>query len=146
MTTPSPGTDPGMPIEPVSNWENQSVGGAALSARCVYDEKQATIAALRARQELYLESLPTDPAQAIREALDLMQPCGESYPEGFADALHTACFLRSLVRDLTEDSPGPQTDAALHIADRMWDWLNTAANRLDRASDLLGHAHRAGRT
>ena len=49
----------------VQDWENRQVKGAAMACKKVYEDEQEKINELRARQEAYEKSLPTDPVEGL---------------------------------------------------------------------------------
>lgn len=134
-----------MNLEPVSEYENASVGGKALCCESLFREHIEQAQALRDRQAAYLASLPTDPAEAIRAANKLLYPSGGQYPEDFEEALHLSFALEALLRTLEVDAPGRVRDATIHIAERVADAMSRFAEILDRVGDILGNPGRVER-
>lgn len=159
--TPIPGNVPGMPdenagqeylrkripyedqpVKPVTEWENNEVGGKALLDEGVYRDHLARVQALRDRQAAYLASLPTEPAEAIRCAEELLHPDCQVYPEGFEEALHLAQALAAMVKDGDLAAEGRLRDAAQYIADRVSFAMHRAARQLDQIGDILHNPSR----
>ena len=133
------------PLRPVNNWENDSVKGHALCAESVFCEHVEHAQALRKRQTAYLDSLPINPIEANRAALDLLRPGEGLYPEGFEEALHLSYALSAMVEAGDKYDQGRPRDAAIYTADRMAFALHQAARQLDRISDILRNPERIER-
>jgi len=131
--------------KPVRDWENAGVKGLALCGEDVFQENMQKVRELRDRQAAYLDSLPSDPPEAIRAALKLMHPPGDEYPEGIEEALHLSHALAALVKDGDLDEGGFNRDAALYVADRVAFAMHRATRQLDRISDILGNPGRIER-
>ena len=139
-------SDDARPIEPVTDWENDDSKGLALCAESLFREHVELAQARRDRQAAYLDSLPTDPTEVIRAALKLMHPRGETYLEGFEEALHLSVALEALIKDGDVDEEiSISRESALHIADRIVTSLRQAARQIDRISDILGNPPRIER-
>ncbi|MEM9578259.1 MAG: hypothetical protein AAF999_14745 [Pseudomonadota bacterium] len=131
------------PLKPVTSWENSQVKGLALCATEAFNTHVYEAQALREQQTAYLDSLPTDPNEAIQAAWKLMHPDYDNYPEGFEEALHLSFALEAMIKDANIDDEGPTRDAALYVADRMVTALCRTSEQLDRVSDIL---RKPGRT
>lgn len=123
--------------EPVTEWENDIVGGKALCHKFKLDSEMKHIGELRERQAAYLAELPTDPTECIDKALGILNPGSEEYPEGFDRARHMAVALTALVRhgDLSNDLMDHA--AASYIAQTIADDLEHLRTDLDRVNDLI---------
>lgn len=130
---------------PVTNWENEAVRGMAFTSERAHARDMKEIEALRKQQADYEALLPVEPMEVIKAALETMHPDGDSYPEGFEEAMHLAHALRPMVETLDTDEPGPDRDALLYIADRIMFGLENAARKLDHISALLGTPERIER-
>lgn len=122
---------------PVTNWENQSVGGTALCAESLFLDHIEDAKKLRERQAQYEASLPTDPEEVISSALRLLHPNGNSYPEGVEEALQLSCALAVIVKHGDLEVLSPERETAVYLADRLEVATRNAAGRLDRLSDVL---------
>lgn len=122
---------------PVGDWENAKAKGMALCGEETWQEHVEMVNALRARQEAYRASLPTEPAEAIRAARKLIQNNYGNYPEGFEDALHLSVALATLVQHENFATDGWVSGAAQYIAEKVMTSLHTAAVQIDRAVDIL---------
>lgn len=130
---------------PVTDWENEEVGFKALASdRCLASHLKK-VENLRKQQADYLASLPVEPMEVIKVALETMQADGDKYPEGFEEALRLSHALRPMVETLDTDEPGPDRDALLYIADRIMFGLANAARKLDHISETLGNPGRIWR-
>lgn len=129
--------DLGIESQPVPSWVNTEHGGQVLSCDRVFEDGLAKIKSLRQQQKEYEDSLPTDEAEAISQAMRLLCPKGESYPEGFEEALYLSAALAPMIKTLEIGEPGPDRDAVLFIADRVQMGLEAAHRKLDRISDTL---------
>ena len=85
-----------MKHEPVSDYENAKVDGAALMSERVYKKSMEFAEDLRARQAAYLDSLPKTDTDAVAEGLSILHPDGENYPEGFEEAYHCAVAIEAI--------------------------------------------------
>ena len=130
---------------PVTSWENEAIRGMALSSERIHARDMKKIEALRKQQADYEALLPVEPIEVIKAALETMHPDGDSYPEGFEEAMHLAHALRPMVETLDTDEPGPDRDALLYIADRIMFGLANAARKLDHISETLGNPGRIER-
>ena len=130
---------------PVTNWENQSVGGIALCSEGLFLDHVEDAKKLRERQAQYEASLPTEPDEVIRSARRILHPNGNSYPEGVEEALQLSCALAVIVRHGDLEVPSPERDAALYLAERLEDATRSAVGKLDRLSDVLSAKSRQER-
>ncbi|WP_146188713.1 hypothetical protein [Pseudoprimorskyibacter insulae] len=106
------------------------------------DEHFAAVKALRDRQAAYLDSLPTDPKEAIKAARAIMTPDFEPYPEGVKEALYLSVALESLVNGEGIEGRGLDRDAARFIANRVSTAMFNVMKDLDRLSDVLENPSR----
>lgn len=125
------------PIEPVKDWENQRNKGMILSGDGLFEQSIGEIEDARARQRAYLDSLPTDPTDIIKEARRTLQPNASSYPDGFEDALHLSWAMEAILKNGQLEDVGPERDAALYIAAKMTDGLLKTARALDHLGSAL---------
>lgn len=130
---------------PVTSWENEAVHGMACTSERLHARDMKEIEALRKQQADYEALLPVEPMEVIKAALRTMHPGGDSYPEGFEEAMHLAHALRPMVETLDTDEPGPDRDALLYIADRIMFGLEKAARQIDHISNTLGNPDRIER-
>lgn len=131
--------------EPISDWENNSVKGLALTADKVFEDEMERVNAMRAQQQAYLDSLPSEPEEIIRAASKLMHTELGAYPDGFEEALHLSVALEALVKVGELDSEGLDRDAANYIAADISTRLMNTRRSLDRISDLLANPRRLER-
>ena len=132
--TPTSGTDP---VHPVSIHENEANHNMPLMAERVFSQSLAAVTRLRKRQADYLASLPTTAEDCGKAALGLLHPEGETYPEGFEEALYLSFALEPMIHRLDTDEPCIERDALLFIAGRVRWGLERSAVKLDLISDLL---------
>lgn len=132
-------------VRPVASWENEKVHGAALCAESLFEDNIRKAKELRERQARYEAGLPTDPHDIILSAKGIMHPDAESYPEGIEEAMHLSTALKVLVRHEELDARSPERDAASYIAGRLESAIQTAAEKLDRLSDILDTPNRLER-
>ena len=123
--------------QPVTLWENDDVKGHALCAEYIFREDVERAQTFRERQSSYLASLPVDRKTAIEAALKTMHPKGETYLEGFENALHLSFALLALIKEGDLDADGRSRDSALYIADRLTTDLHFTARKLDHLSFIL---------
>lgn len=134
------------PAMPVTKWDNKTYHGLPLSDDVMHRAFMDDVAELRARQQVYEETLPSTSHEALGAALRVMHPDGEEYPEGLEKALHLSCALRALINGRDLDAEGLERDAALWIAGELIDGLSTAATRLDHVSNILDKARKGAKT
>ncbi|TXH26485.1 MAG: hypothetical protein E6Q99_04565 [Elusimicrobia bacterium] len=130
---------------PVTDWENEEVGGKALCADIVFQDGLAKVNALRQQQAAYLAALPTNPEAIISAALAVMHPKGASYPGKFEEAMHMAKALCPMIRALDIDQPSPDRDALLWFAGEVAWALEFLSRDLDHLSEILGNTKRIAR-
>lgn len=130
---------------PVTNWENDEVRGDALCDQDLLDNRLRRARELRARQADYLDSLPRELPEVVRQARKLMRHNSGAYPEGFEMALHLSHALEVMVRHEETDAPGRPREAALYLAMELSLAMHRAALALDRISDVLGNPGRLER-
>jgi hypothetical protein len=130
---------------PVTEFENKELRGLALCPGAAFDDTVSRAQTLRARQRAYLDSLPTDPAEAIADARKLLSHDYTAAPKGFEDALHLSQALSALIAQGDLDAPSPTYDAALYIAQRINLALHDTNDSLKRARDVLGNPARVER-
>lgn len=121
----------------VSSFENDEVGGLALSCEPIFQDRISQAKKLRERQAAYLATLPTDPTEVVRASLKLMNPNGNNYPEGIEEALHLSTALAALFRGDDPFDSDRTYEAAMYIAERVSDAMHEATNQLDHVSDIL---------
>ncbi|SDX21377.1 hypothetical protein [Roseicitreum antarcticum] len=125
--------------EPVTRWENDQCQGLALCVEPLFRGTVAHAEVLRARQKAYLDSLPTDPQEAIRAALKLMSDNGKKHPAGVQEALHLSYALGAMVSEGYLEGSEQSRDAALYVAYQLSDALCRATRQLDRIADILSN-------
>ena len=129
---------------PVSDWENKSANFNALCCEAVFQSNVDHAKNLRDRQAVYLASLPTDPPEAIRAAIETLHPNGEEYPEGVEEALHLSFALAAIVKGGDLDHEGHERDAALYLSDRLCTAMGLATVSLKHTQHILKNSNRAG--
>lgn len=129
--------------EPVSLWENNEVGGHALISEKLFQDHIQQAQALRDHHAAYIESLPTDPHEAISAALKLLKPGYDERPEGLEEARHLSWALLALVKEGDLDEQGCTRDAAIHIAQTIAFRLHDVTQTLDRVCYTLGKPSRS---
>jgi hypothetical protein len=134
------------PATPVTDWENDDSKGMVLCAEDLFREHIERTKTLRDRQAAYLDSLPTDPPEAIRAAIKLMHPSGDPFPDGFEEALHLTIALEAMVKGGDVDVEGVVRDATLYIANNVTYALMSTKRQLDLISDILSNPSRKERT
>jgi hypothetical protein len=124
---------------PVLPHENRKVRGHALCSEGLFRAHVAEVEQLRARQAEYLASLPTDPREAIRAALELIHPNAEEYPDGIEEALHLSVALEALGAVSDDDAARAAT---AYVGACVSAALRRATRQIDLISDIL---HGTGR-
>lgn len=120
----------------VESYENLEAGGYVLCDQQFFDQHVEDVKALRERQAAYLDSLPSDPVEAIRAAKKLLHPGGDEYPGGLEEALNLSVALEALAKF---DGCEPATSAATaYIAQRVVSLLQDTTRQIDQISDILG--------
>lgn len=132
-------------IAPVTNWENEKSLYLGLCHEDGFQEALDYAKSLRERQAAYHASLPRDPSDALRGALEMMHPDGEEYLDGFEEALHLSVALEALVETGVSKEDPMRHPAARYISSRMVESLARAQMTLDRISDILGNPKRVER-
>jgi len=130
---------------PVTDWENQEFNGHALCGEAVLDEYLEGVKSLRDRQKAYLDSLPSDPPEVIREALTLLHQGGSEYPDGIEEALHMSHALWVLLKDNDMAGSERSREVALYFADSVSFAMLRATSQLDRISAILHNSLRIER-
>ena len=132
-------------LRPVSSWENNQAKGHALCGQYMWGEHKDEVKTLRNRQAAYLNSLPSDPQDAISAAKKLLDFEYSAYPEGIEKALHFSFALEAMVKHSSTDDDGPEHDAAIYLADQVAHAMVRATEQLDRISDILDNPARLER-
>ncbi|MEP4260258.1 MAG: hypothetical protein ABJ375_13230 [Rhizobiaceae bacterium] len=130
---------------PVTTWENDAVNGLAL---CYEDGFRAEIdraQQLRDQMAEYRKSLPTDFESAVKAALKVMHPKGDSYPAGFEELLHLTFALDAMIEQGDICDRGPTRDAAKYLSLRLVTCAMKAQAEWDAISDLLENPNRLKR-
>jgi hypothetical protein len=131
--------------QPVTQQENRNVNGLAQCARYIVDDRMAEMRRLRQKHADYLASLPTDPAECIKQALKVLTHNFEPYPERFMEALHLSYAIGPMVKDMDPEPVEPEgsREALINIAERITDCLRETAAQLEHAVKILGNPERA---
>lgn len=124
---------------PVSDAENEGVGGLALCAQYLWDEKKKQIEEMRVRHEAYLASLPSEPLAAIRLALDELG-ANDEVPEALERAHHMSVALGALARFGDPFNPSISRPATIYFTEQMEEALAAALAQLRRAQAPLRKA------
>lgn len=120
----------------VESYENLEAGGYVLCDQKFFDQHIEEVKALRERQAAYLDSLPSDPFEAIRAAKKLLHPEGDEYPGGLEEAINLSIALEALAK---ADQVDPATtEATVWIAQRVVSLLQDTTKQIDQISDILG--------
>ncbi len=126
--------------KPVLPHENRKARGYALCREGIFRAHVAEVEQLRARQAEYLASLPTDPREAIRAALELLHPNDEEYPDGIEEALHLSIALEAL--DAVNGNGDDACAATAYVGARVSAALCRAAQQISLVSDILDNPGR----
>ncbi|WP_299739052.1 hypothetical protein [uncultured Roseobacter sp.] len=102
----------------VQDWENRAVKGAALACKSIYEDNKKEAEKLRARQEAYKKSLPTDPIEGMSEINRALKDTQE------VDSLHYA--PRAALEIIRELSMKGSLDGSQQMSDAVF-WLTTQA-------------------
>lgn len=127
-------------LRPVTEYENDSVQGAALAAKKIFDEEQEKVAKLRKQHQDYKESLPKDPIQALKEISRTLPHMNESLSDQYA--LKAALILvneLALRRDL--DNCQDLNDAIFWLTSQGINALRMLEESNARAHDIAGQFH-----
>lgn len=102
----------------VEDWENRDVDGAAFAAKCIYEGNKSRSEKLRAQQEAYERSLPSDPEEALGEINKALKETRDVDGEHYAP--------RAALEIIRELSMKGSLDDSQEIADAVF-WLTTQA-------------------
>lgn len=102
----------------VQDWENRAVKGAAFACKSVYEGNKQEAEELRARQEAYHKSLPTDPDEALQHINKVLNKTQDE------DSMYYA--PRAALEIIRELSMKGSLDGSQQIGDAVF-WLTTQA-------------------
>ncbi|AZQ69488.1 hypothetical protein EF888_21450 [Silicimonas algicola] len=126
MNTPSPVTD----------WENRSVKGDALAAPAVFAGHAEKVKELRARNEAWWASLPTEPTDALKAIKDTLHPDYDEYPAGFETLLHLSELMTLATAAYDADKGSRTHDALRWASEHLASSARQTAAELRKMSDV----------
>lgn len=127
---------------PVSDADNAHAHGMALCSDHVFEDFVRKAERLRRRQDDYLAGLPVEPAAAIKAARRVLQPCGDSYPDGLKEALRLSNALPAMMEREFGECRDPDADAMMWIAYRVTMCLEKSTRQIDLIVDILANPAR----
>lgn len=123
---------------PVSDWENREVKGAASKCKTLHEAEKAKVAELRARQEAYYESLPTDAKQAVRAISKALPDVTDLFGKPFAVK---ACLI--IVNEFACHNKMAEDEDFNHamfwLANQALQGMHEIEAGLERARDIARH-------
>jgi hypothetical protein len=125
---------------PVPSWRNRQLDGNALCLRSIWEDRKVEVEQARAQQALYEESIPQDPQEAIRQALETLHSDGDEHVKGLDFALHALVAVNRMARYDLDDVNRDIRDAMEFLTREAFERLEEALAVIDHVSKLVGAA------